>query len=108
MGAAAVAGADVVYLTDDDPHEEDPAAIRAAVRAGAEAAVVDELAKGRQVELIEIGDRAEAIRAAVLGAKPGDTVLLAGRGHETSQPVGHEDLPLDDRIEARAALAAAG
>jgi len=104
MGAAAVAGADVVYLTDDDPHAEDPAAIRAAVRVGAEAALAEELAAGRAVELIEIADRAEAIRAAVLAAGPGDTVLLAGRGHETSQPVGHEDVPLDDRVEARSAL----
>lgn len=106
MGAAAVAGSDVVYLTDDDPHEEDPAAIRAAVRAGAQAAVVAELAAGHAVELIEIGDRATAIQAAIAAAKPGDTVLLAGRGHETSQPVGHENVPLDDRVEARAALAA--
>jgi len=106
MGAAAVEGADVVYLTDDDPHEEDPAQIRQAVRIGAEAAVAAQLGAGRQVELIEIADRAQAIRAAILAAQPGDTVLLAGRGHETSQPVGHGSVPLDDRVEARAALAA--
>ena len=105
MGAAAVEGADVVYLTDDDPHEEDPAHIREAVRLGAEAAVAEQLAQGRSVQIVEIADRAEAIRHAILQAQPGDTVLLAGRGHETTQPIGHEDIPLDDRIEARQALA---
>lgn len=106
MGAAAVEGADVVYLTDDDPHEEDPAQIREAVRLGAETAAAMELAAGRSVDIVEIADRATAIRDAILKAQPADTVLLAGRGHETSQPIGHENVPLDDRVEARTALAA--
>ncbi|MCL1801626.1 MAG: UDP-N-acetylmuramoyl-L-alanyl-D-glutamate--2,6-diaminopimelate ligase, partial [Promicromonosporaceae bacterium] len=105
MGAAATELADVVYLTDDDPHEEDPAAIREAVRLGAEEAQAAAAAQGRKVEVIEIPERRAAIREVILAAAPGDTVLLAGRGHETTQPVGTADVPLDDRVEARAALA---
>ncbi|WP_125775301.1 UDP-N-acetylmuramoyl-L-alanyl-D-glutamate--2,6-diaminopimelate ligase [Antribacter gilvus] len=102
MGAAAVAGADVVYVTDDDPHDEDAAAVRAAVLAGARA----ELDRtGRDVELLEVAPRADAIRQAVRDARPQDTVLVAGRGHETVQEVAGVDLELDDRVEARAALA---
>jgi UDP-N-acetylmuramoyl-L-alanyl-D-glutamate--2,6-diaminopimelate ligase len=106
MGAAAVELADVVVLTDDDPHHEDPAQIRADVRVGAEAALAAASGQGRKVELVEIADRAEAIAHAIAVAQPGDTVLLAGRGHETIQQVGDEDILLDDRVEARAALAA--
>ena len=105
MGAAAVAGADVVYLTDDDPHGEDPTLIRAAVRAGIEQALANQ-PKGAATKFVEIGDRREAIAAVIAAAAPGDTVLIAGRGHETTQPWADGDVPLDDRIEARAALAA--
>ncbi|MFP3713652.1 UDP-N-acetylmuramoyl-L-alanyl-D-glutamate--2,6-diaminopimelate ligase [Puerhibacterium sp. TATVAM-FAB25] len=106
MGAAAVAGADVVVVTDDDPHGEDPAPVRAAVLAGARAAQQAARDAGREVVLHEVAPRAEAIRRAVADAAPGDTVLVAGRGHETIQDVAGVDLPLDDRVEARAALAA--
>ena len=75
MGAAAAAAADVVFVTDDNPRTEDPAAIRAAVRAGAP-------------EATEIGDRAEAILTAVDALQPGDALLIAGKGHETGQVVG--------------------
>ncbi len=108
MGAAAVAGADVVVVTDDDPHGEDPAPVRAAVLAGARAAQQAAREAGREVALHEVAPRAEAIRRAVLEAAAGDTVLVAGRGHETIQDVAGVDLPLDDRVEARAALAARG
>lgn len=105
MGAAAVAGADVVYVTDDDPHDEDPAAVRASVLDGARA----ELVLGdRDVTLHEVAPREEAIRAAVREAAPEDTVLVAGRGHETIQEIAGVDHELDDRVEARAALAARG
>ncbi|NNU28200.1 UDP-N-acetylmuramoyl-L-alanyl-D-glutamate--2,6-diaminopimelate ligase [Isoptericola sediminis] len=106
MGAAAVAGADVVVVTDDDPHDEDAAAVRAAVRAGAEAARDRAVAAGRDVTVTEVAPRAEAIRRAVLEAAGTDTVLVAGRGHETLQEVRGVDLELDDRVEARAALRA--
>ncbi len=101
MGAAAVAGADVVVVTDDDPHGEDPAAVRAEVLAGARAALA---ATTRTVDLREIAPRATAIRTAIFEAASGDTVLVAGRGHETVQEVGGVDVELDDRVEARAAL----
>ncbi|WP_402467976.1 UDP-N-acetylmuramoyl-L-alanyl-D-glutamate--2,6-diaminopimelate ligase [Isoptericola aurantiacus] len=106
MGAAAVAGADVVVLTDDDPHDEDPATVRAEVRAGVEAARATARAEGRDVEVAEVAPRGDAVRRAVLGAAPADTVLIAGRGHETIQEVRGADLELDDRVEARAALRA--
>ncbi|MBE1876446.1 UDP-N-acetylmuramoyl-L-alanyl-D-glutamate--2,6-diaminopimelate ligase [Myceligenerans pegani] len=103
MGAAAVRGADVVVVTDDDPHGEDRAAVRAAVLDGARAALAG---LGRDVELTEIADRADAIARAITSAGADDTVLVAGRGHETIQEVAGVDHHLDDREEARAALAA--
>ncbi|GAB4085100.1 UDP-N-acetylmuramoyl-L-alanyl-D-glutamate--2,6-diaminopimelate ligase [Myceligenerans cantabricum] len=103
MGAAAVRGADDVVVTDDDPHGEDRAAVRAAVLDGARAALAD---LGRDVGLSEVADRAEAIARAVAAAGPDDTVLVAGRGHETIQEIAGVDHHLDDREEARAALAA--
>jgi UDP-N-acetylmuramoyl-L-alanyl-D-glutamate--2,6-diaminopimelate ligase len=106
MGAAAVAGADVVVVTDDDPHGEDPAQVRAQVLAGARAAQVVAADAGRAVDVREAAPRGDAIRAAIAESGEGDTVLVAGRGHETIQDVAGVDLVLDDRVEARAALAA--
>ncbi|WP_402375230.1 UDP-N-acetylmuramoyl-L-alanyl-D-glutamate--2,6-diaminopimelate ligase [Isoptericola rhizosphaerae] len=106
MGAAAVAGADVVVLTDDDPHDEDAAKIRSEVLPGAEAARASARATGRDVVVQEVAPRDEAIRRAVLEAGPDDTVLVAGRGHETIQEVRGVDVALDDRVEARSALRA--
>lgn len=104
MGEIAARDADVLVITDDNPRSEDPAAIRAAIVAGAEQVPAEERA-----EVLVVGDRREAIRAAVAMARPGDTVLIAGKGHETGQEVGAgEDVvtyPFDDRDEARAALA---
>ncbi|GAA1732935.1 UDP-N-acetylmuramoyl-L-alanyl-D-glutamate--2,6-diaminopimelate ligase [Isoptericola hypogeus] len=104
MGAAAVAGADVVVVTDDDPHGEDPAAVRAAVLDGARAARQVARDAGRDVAVSELAPRGDAIARAVLEAGPDDTVLVAGRGHETIQEVAGVDLELDDRVEARRAL----
>ncbi|MEA5456882.1 UDP-N-acetylmuramoyl-L-alanyl-D-glutamate--2,6-diaminopimelate ligase [Sinomonas sp. JGH33] len=105
MGAVAVRGADVVVITDDDPHDEDPAAIRADVLAGARAE--DEaLGLGRIIE--EVAPRAAAIRRAVDLASAEDVILVAGRGHEVFQEVKGVDLELDDRVELRAALEARG
>lgn len=96
MGAAAARAADLVFLTDDNPRGEDPAAIRAAARAGVES--VGSVFR-------ETGDRAEAIRAALEEARAGDTVLIAGKGHETFQLRGNESLPFDDREVAGRLLA---
>ncbi|MBS7545128.1 UDP-N-acetylmuramoyl-L-alanyl-D-glutamate--2,6-diaminopimelate ligase [Ancylobacter oerskovii] len=91
MGAIAAEKADVVIVTDDNPRSEDPATIRAAILAAAPGAR-------------EIGDRAEAIAAAIGMAEAGDVVLIAGKGHETGQIVGDRTLPFSDREVARAAL----
>jgi UDP-N-acetylmuramoyl-L-alanyl-D-glutamate--2,6-diaminopimelate ligase len=91
MGEIAAANADVVIVTDDNPRSENPAAIRAAILAAA---------KGAR----EIGDRSEAIRAAVAGLQPGDALLIAGKGHETGQIVGDRVLPFSDHDAVIAAL----
>ncbi|MGN2367346.1 UDP-N-acetylmuramoyl-L-alanyl-D-glutamate--2,6-diaminopimelate ligase [Actinotignum sp. UMB0459] len=99
MGRTVAELADVVYITDDDPHEEDPAPIRAALLDGARSA-------HSPARIVEIADRTTAMRTAIRDAAAEDTVLLAGRGHETYQPVaGGRNIPLDDREVARAALA---
>lgn len=99
MGEIAARLADVLIITDDNPRTEDPAAIRAAVLAGAEE-VPDEL----RAELQEIGDRRAAIAAALERAEPGDVVLIAGKGHETGQEVDGVVHPFDDREVARELL----
>lgn len=104
MGRVAVAGADVVVITDDDPHDEDPATIRRQVMAGALGAVPEAQRSGRSVDVFEVAPRAEAIRRTVLSAGPHDTVLVAGRGHETVQEIAGVEHHLDDRAEVRAAL----
>ncbi|BDU01420.1 MULTISPECIES: UDP-N-acetylmuramoyl-L-alanyl-D-glutamate--2,6-diaminopimelate ligase [Nocardia] len=99
MGAVSARGADLLVITDDNPRTEDPAAIRAAVRSGALA--VPEAERG---EVREIGDRAEAIAAAVAWARPGDVVLIAGKGHEAGQEIQGVKHPFDDRDVLAAAL----
>jgi UDP-N-acetylmuramoyl-L-alanyl-D-glutamate--2,6-diaminopimelate ligase len=97
MGAAAAARAELLIVTDDNPRTEDPAAIRAEMMAGAEA-------EPRAGDLMEIGDRRAAIAAAVAYAKPGDAVVVAGKGHETGQEVMGVKHPFDDAAELAAAL----
>lgn len=99
MGAAGARGADLLVITDDNPRSEEPAAIRAAVRTGAEQVPADERGQVR-----EVGDRAEAITAAVDWARPGDVVLIAGKGHETGQEISGVKYPFDDREVLAAAL----
>jgi UDP-N-acetylmuramoyl-L-alanyl-D-glutamate--2,6-diaminopimelate ligase len=106
MGRAAAERADVVVVTDDDPHGEDAAVVRAAVLVGAEEVGRTERARGRVVAVEEIAPRADAIRSAIVAAADDDTVLVAGRGHEVWQEIDGVNHPLDDRVEARAALAA--
>ncbi|UNK47637.1 UDP-N-acetylmuramoyl-L-alanyl-D-glutamate--2,6-diaminopimelate ligase [Arthrobacter sulfonylureivorans] len=101
MGAIAARLADVVVISDDDPHGEDAAQIRADVLAGARAAAEREQLPA---EIVEVFPRAEAIERAVAMAAPSDTVLVAGRGHEVWQEVNGENLALDDRVELREAL----
>ncbi|MEN2745913.1 UDP-N-acetylmuramoyl-L-alanyl-D-glutamate--2,6-diaminopimelate ligase [Sinomonas halotolerans] len=105
MGAVAVRGADVVVVTDDDPHDEDAAAIRADVLAGA---LEENASGGWDRMVIEVAPRADAIRRAVALATREDVVLVAGRGHEAWQEVKGVNLALDDRDELRAALAEHG
>ena len=93
MGAAAASAADVVIITDDNPRNEEPAAIRAQVRAGAEAA---RRAGDRDIEVIDGGDRRGAIRQALALAEPGDAIALLGKGHETGQEIRGQVLPFDD------------
>ncbi|MEU2349316.1 UDP-N-acetylmuramoyl-L-alanyl-D-glutamate--2,6-diaminopimelate ligase [Modestobacter sp. NPDC049651] len=100
MGAAAAAGSDVLVITDDNPRSEDPAEIRRAVRAGAEEVPAD-----RRAEVHEVGDRRAAIATAVALARPGDTVLVAGKGHETGQETAGTVVPFDDREVLREVLA---
>lgn len=95
MGEIAADGADLLIVTDDNPRTEDPAAIRAALLAGTGA--------GR-AEVLEIGDRRAAIAEAVRRARPGDVVLVAGKGHETGQEVAGVVHPFDDRAVAREEL----
>jgi UDP-N-acetylmuramoyl-L-alanyl-D-glutamate--2,6-diaminopimelate ligase len=105
MGAVAAKMADIVIVTDDDPHDEDPAAIRADVLAGARSAREKE-SPGCVIE--EVYPRDAAIRRAVELTGPGDTILVAGRGHEVWQEVKGVNLALDDRVELRNALTARG
>lgn len=105
MGAIAVRMADHVIISDDDPHAEDPAQIRAGLLSGAEDAIST---GGLATVLQEISPRADAIEAAVAAAQPQDTILLAGRGHENHQDVDGERVEIDDRIELARALKARG
>ncbi|MFE3194477.1 UDP-N-acetylmuramoyl-L-alanyl-D-glutamate--2,6-diaminopimelate ligase [Nocardia sp. NPDC059240] len=99
MGAAAARGSDLAIITDDNPRSEDPAAIRAAVLAGAE-----QVPDAERGEVREVGDRADAIAAVVAWAQPGDVVLIAGKGHETGQEISGVKHPFDDREVLAAAL----
>ncbi|MBF6370745.1 UDP-N-acetylmuramoyl-L-alanyl-D-glutamate--2,6-diaminopimelate ligase, partial [Nocardia puris] len=91
---------DLLVITDDNPRTEDPATIRAALRAGAL-----EVPAEVRGEVREIGDRAAAIEAAVAWARRGDAVLVAGKGHETGQEIAGVKHPFDDREVLAAALA---
>ena len=93
MGRAAAEGADVVFVTDDNPRSEDPASIRAMVMEGCP-------------EATEVGDRAEAILRGVDALEAGDALLIAGKGHETGQIVGETRFPFDDAEQASVAVSA--
>lgn len=100
MGAAAAHGAALVIVTDDNPRSEEPAAIRAAVLAGARSA-------DATAQISEIPDRREAISAAVAEAirrGPGSAVAVVGKGHESGQDIAGVVHPFDDRVELQTAL----
>ncbi|HLW45377.1 MAG TPA: cyanophycin synthetase, partial [Acidimicrobiales bacterium] len=95
MGALAARAADVVVVTSDNPRHEEPGAI------------IDEILSGIEASerLVVEPDRRLAIEAAVATARPGDVVVVAGKGHETVQQVGEERFPFDDRAVAADAVA---
>jgi UDP-N-acetylmuramoyl-L-alanyl-D-glutamate--2,6-diaminopimelate ligase len=99
MGEAAVKGSDFAVVTSDNPRTEDPLAIIDEVEAGVRRAGGIE---GRNYQIV--ADRREAIRYVLGLAQPGDTVLLAGKGHETYQIIGNTSFPFDDRVVARELL----
>ncbi|QCM10579.1 UDP-N-acetylmuramoyl-L-alanyl-D-glutamate--2,6-diaminopimelate ligase [Agrobacterium tumefaciens] len=92
MGEVATRLSDIVIVTDDNPRSEDAATIRSEVMAAAPGAV-------------EIGDRSQAIHHAVSLLSNGDTLIVAGKGHEEGQIVGSVTLPFSDHEQVRAALA---
>jgi UDP-N-acetylmuramoyl-L-alanyl-D-glutamate--2,6-diaminopimelate ligase len=102
MGAIAVRGADVVVLTSDNPRSEDPLAILAGIRRGADQA----LAAGAAARLELEPDRRAAVALAASLAGPGDVLVVAGKGHETGQEIGGVEHPFDDRSVLAEALAA--
>ena len=99
MGAVAARLADVVVVTSDNPRSEDPAAIIDEVLEG----VTAERAAGADAVFV---DRREAIGFAVGAARPGDVVVIAGKGHETGQEFRDRKVPFNDRVVAREALEA--
>ena len=109
MAAAVARHARYAYLTSDNPRSEDPVAIIADMVGGMNRGNADGghgESRASTCELFQVIDRAEAIRLAVSQAKPGDTVLVAGKGHETYQVFKDSVVPFDDRLEAGRALAA--
>ncbi|MGL5811147.1 MAG: UDP-N-acetylmuramoyl-L-alanyl-D-glutamate--2,6-diaminopimelate ligase [Nocardioides sp.] len=94
MGAVAAELADLVIVTDDNPRSESAGVIRTQITTGIPAGT----------DVVEIGDRRAAIAAALTAAGPGDTVLIAGKGHESGQEAGGVVSPFDDRQVAREVL----
>jgi UDP-N-acetylmuramoyl-L-alanyl-D-glutamate--2,6-diaminopimelate ligase len=95
MGKIAASLADSVYVTSDNPRTEDPAAI------------IDDIQKGFQLSGIDLHiviDRKKAIQEALSDARKGDTIVVAGKGHETYQEIGNERIPFDDRAIVKAHL----
>jgi UDP-N-acetylmuramoyl-L-alanyl-D-glutamate--2,6-diaminopimelate ligase len=92
MGRVASERSDRAWITNDNPRSEDPAAIAREIQAGAT----------RPLDVVL--DRRQAIEQALKAARPGDTVLIAGKGHESTQQIGDRVLPFDDRAVARELL----
>ena len=108
MGQAAAAHSQLVLLTSDNPRSEDPLSIIGEIEAGLKIMNIPylTLAAARQGDAgyLVVPDRREAIRLAVALARPGDAVLVAGKGHENYQIKGDQRLHFDDREEVQEAL----
>jgi UDP-N-acetylmuramoyl-L-alanyl-D-glutamate--2,6-diaminopimelate ligase len=98
MGRVAATRADRIFLTSDNPRGEEPQAILSEIDAGVAAV------PGAHERTTILADRRQAIRAALDEAGPGDVVLLAGKGHETTQTIGDRVEPFDDRVVAAEVL----
>jgi UDP-N-acetylmuramoyl-L-alanyl-D-glutamate--2,6-diaminopimelate ligase len=97
MGTVAADLADRIVLTDDNPRSEDPAAIVSEIRQGV----------GEHPRVSVVHDRRSALKTAIERARPGDVVLVAGKGHEAEQLVGNERRPFSDRAVAAELLGVA-
>jgi UDP-N-acetylmuramoyl-L-alanyl-D-glutamate--2,6-diaminopimelate ligase len=108
MGQAAAARSQLVIVTSDNPRTEDPQAIIREIEPGLENSglprLTPALAQGGQAGYLVVPDRREAIRLAVSLARPGEAVLVAGKGHEDYQIWGAERRHFDDREEVAQAL----
>lgn len=100
MAAAVAEAADFAVITSDNPRTEDPMGILLDVEAGMQHA-----GKKKDTDYVVLEDRRDAIIEAISMARPGDMVLLAGKGHESYQIIGSERIPFDDREVAREVLA---
>ena len=96
MGKTAVENSDVVIVTSDNPRKEDPQTIVNEIMSGINSVGIPE---GKKVS--QIVDRREAIISALSMAEAGDTVLIAGKGHEIGQYFADHTIPFDDREVAR-------
>jgi UDP-N-acetylmuramoyl-L-alanyl-D-glutamate--2,6-diaminopimelate ligase len=108
MGAAAGGGADLVVVTSDNPRTEDPRSIiemaaEGVVESGKSPIKLEDLSVAKSGYVV-VDDRREAIRWAIAASRPGDVVLVAGKGHEDYQILGTRRVHFDDREEARKAL----
>jgi len=112
MGRVTAETADLCVITSDNPRSEDPQDILDEIEAGARKAGMPRCEPEKLVIMARgyccVLDRREAIRVAIGSAQNGDTVLLAGKGHETYQTIGSERVHFDDREEARAIVASLG
>jgi UDP-N-acetylmuramoyl-L-alanyl-D-glutamate--2,6-diaminopimelate ligase len=101
MGAVAGRLSDVIVITSDNPRSEDPGRIIDEIQRG----ITPDTRRDSGQQVLAIIDRREAVAAAIRLARPGDLVLLAGKGHEKSQVIGDQSLPFDDVTAAQEALA---
>ncbi len=112
MAGAAASASDITVVTSDNPRTEDPSSIISDILGGVDLPQSDRLEdgdladyEGRQGIFVE-GDRRKAIRQTIQAARSGDLILIVGKGHEDYQIIGKEKFHLDDREEAKKALAA--